>query len=165
MEKRNEFMEKVKADETLKAEITKILSGEQEGRTEKIIAFAKENGFEFTAEEIEKVLNPMEGELADEELDNVAGGVCAPNEKIRGCYGNLTWSQAKKGWCCVFGSVGHNKNCFGNIHRCPYWSADKIDGNRYAAKCRKIGEIIAYGDSDKYDIILDMTQDNWYGSR
>ena len=29
----------------------------------------------------------------------------------------------------------------------------------------KIGEIIAYGDSDKYDIILDMTQDNWYGSR
>ena len=29
----------------------------------------------------------------------------------------------------------------------------------------KIGEIIAYGDSDKYDIILDMTQDNRYGSR
>ncbi len=82
MEKLNEFMEKVKADETLKAEITKILSGEREGRTEKMIAFAKENGFEFTAEEVEKALNPKEGELAEEELDNVAGGACVEVIKV-----------------------------------------------------------------------------------
>lgn len=82
MEKLNEFKEKVKADETLKAEITKILSGEREGRTEKIIAFAKETGFEFTAEEVKKALNPKEGELAEEELDNVAGGACVEVIKV-----------------------------------------------------------------------------------
>ncbi|MCD8105469.1 MAG: Nif11 family protein [Lachnospiraceae bacterium] len=44
---------------------------------EEIIALAKENGVDITeaqAEEYFKMLSPVNGELADEELDNVSGG-------------------------------------------------------------------------------------------
>ena len=44
---------------------------------EELLALAKENGIEMTAESAKayfEQLNPKTGELADEELDNVAGG-------------------------------------------------------------------------------------------
>ena len=44
---------------------------------EKLATLAKENGIELTAEEANTyfaVLNPQDGELADDELDQVAGG-------------------------------------------------------------------------------------------
>lgn len=47
--------------------------------TEELIALAKENGIELTEETANTYfnqLNPKTGELADEELDNVAGGGC-----------------------------------------------------------------------------------------
>ena len=46
---------------------------------EELIALAKENGAEMTAEEANACfaqLNPKTGELSDDELDNVAGGGC-----------------------------------------------------------------------------------------
>lgn len=45
---------------------------------EELRAFAKENGIELTEEEATKCFAEFhkEGELADEELDNVAGGGC-----------------------------------------------------------------------------------------
>ena len=46
---------------------------------EELLALAKENGIELTEETAKayfEQLNPPTGELADEELDNVAGGGC-----------------------------------------------------------------------------------------
>ena len=46
---------------------------------EELLALAKENGIELTEESAQAYfnqLNPKTGELADDELDNVAGGGC-----------------------------------------------------------------------------------------
>ena len=55
---------------------------------EEILAFAKENEVEVTKAEAEKYfsrLNPECGELADEELDNVAGGCGDKQKKCPSC--------------------------------------------------------------------------------
>ena len=56
----------------------KLLEKAKNAKTvEELVAVAKENGFELTAEEAKTYfakLNAKEGELADDELDNVAGG-------------------------------------------------------------------------------------------
>ena len=49
---------------------------------EELLALAKENGVELTEESAQAYfnqLNPKTGELADDELDNVAGGGCQKN--------------------------------------------------------------------------------------
>lgn len=45
---------------------------------EELLAFAKENGVELTAEEAEQYFEQLHatGELADDELENVSGGGC-----------------------------------------------------------------------------------------
>lgn len=46
---------------------------------EELLAFAKENGMEMTGEQAKSAyakLHPTSGEVADDELDNVAGGGC-----------------------------------------------------------------------------------------
>lgn len=61
-----EFMEKVK----------KVKSAEE------LLALAKADNMEMTAEQAERYflyLNPSDGELCDEELDNVFGGGCSTN--------------------------------------------------------------------------------------
>lgn len=48
--------------------------------TEELLALAKENGMEMTEEEAKAYyvqLHPVSGEIADDELENVAGGGCA----------------------------------------------------------------------------------------
>lgn len=41
---------------------------------EKIIPFVKENGYEFSLEDLKKLQQPFRRELSNEELDRVAGG-------------------------------------------------------------------------------------------
>ena len=51
---------------------------------EELKEFAKENGMEMTEESAKayfEQLNPKTGELADDELDNVAGGGCQSNSE------------------------------------------------------------------------------------
>ena len=60
---------------------------------EELVAMAKSEGVELTHEQAEGFINQRQGELADEELDNVAGG---------GCYND--------GWLVV--TVGTIKSCF-----------------------------------------------------
>lgn len=57
------FIEKFKTDEEFAKKVTECESAEAR------MAFAKEAGFDFTAEEIKE----FQGELSDEELDAVAG--------------------------------------------------------------------------------------------
>ena len=50
---------------------------------EELLAIAKENGVDVTADEAKtyfEQLNPKSGELGDEELDSVAGGACSGSD-------------------------------------------------------------------------------------
>ena len=62
--------QEVLASEELKRAFSEAVN---ENRVE---AFLKENGCESGAEALEAFLMEKQGELADEELDNVAGGGC-----------------------------------------------------------------------------------------
>ena len=56
-----------------------IAKAKQAKNPEELLALAKENGVELTEESAKAYfnqLNPKTGELADDELDNVAGGGC-----------------------------------------------------------------------------------------
>ena len=56
-----------------------IAKAKQAKSPEELMALAKENGIELTEESAQAYfnqLNPKMGELADDELDNVAGGGC-----------------------------------------------------------------------------------------
>jgi hypothetical protein len=70
---------------------------------EELLALAKESGVEITAEQAQEIfaqLNQKSGELADDELDNVAGGGCYSGEGYlvvtAGYYCNL-WKCNKCG--------------------------------------------------------------------
>ena len=59
-----------------------IAKAKQAKNPEELLALAKENGVELTEESAKSYfnqLNPKTGELADDELDNVAGGGCQSN--------------------------------------------------------------------------------------
>ena len=55
-----------------------IAKAKQAKSVEELLILAKDSGFEMTAEQAQEYytqFNPKSGELADDELDNVAGGV------------------------------------------------------------------------------------------
>lgn len=60
------FIEKVKNDESFKSKLEELKDGQAR------LEFAKQAGFDFTADDIAKV--KAEQGLTDEELDGVAGG-------------------------------------------------------------------------------------------
>lgn len=82
MSKMQDLYNKVAADNELQAKFTEIIKNSgasgKEATQVKLIAFAKEAGFDVSAEEIREffddVSKNMEGELSDTELDMVAGG-------------------------------------------------------------------------------------------
>jgi predicted ribosomally synthesized peptide with nif11-like leader len=64
-------------DEALRRELEEALEGEGD-RADALLAFASRRGYEFTAEQFTQVFaaaTRQEGELSDEELEGVAGGV------------------------------------------------------------------------------------------
>ena len=94
-----------------------LLAKAKEAKTpEELIALAKENGTELTAESAKMyfdLLHPQTGELSDDELDNVSGG---------GCYGRDD---------CLLTTIGHKCRHFehavprtgvsGTCGACHYW--------------------------------------------
>jgi len=68
------FIEKAQSDKELMAKLDAL--GEKDAGADEIIALAKENGFTVTADELEKIKDGGEesGELAEEDLEAVAGG-------------------------------------------------------------------------------------------
>lgn len=82
-----------------------------------LLALAKENDVELTAEEAEtyfEQLHPKTGELSDEELDNVAGG---------GCYAKDGHLLTTIGYKCRFYEENPIKpyGVKGTCCRCKYW--------------------------------------------
>ena len=83
MEKMKELFEKVAGDDVLKAKFNQIMEATREAdkdsTLEKLVAFAKEQGYAVGAEEIanffrELIEGPKQGQLSESELDSVAGG-------------------------------------------------------------------------------------------
>ena len=59
-----------------------LVKAKQAKNPEELMSLAKENGIEMTEESAKayfEQLHPKTGELADDELDNVAGGGCQQN--------------------------------------------------------------------------------------
>lgn len=125
-----------------------IKKARQAKSAEELLALAGENGVEMTAEEAAAYyakLNPAPGELADEELDNVAGGGCG------GDRNDFQWPK-----------VGDLVRLRKSKHYCPSCNADHVyvemRGNLATkqinrsytlrcANCGKVYEIIAPVDS------------------
>lgn len=83
MEKMKELYEKVAGDDVLKAKFNQIMEAtrdaDKDSTLEKLVTFAKEQGYEVGAEEIasffkELIEGAKQGQLSESELDSVAGG-------------------------------------------------------------------------------------------
>jgi len=106
MEKMKELYEKVARDSGLQAKFARIMdeagkAGEVE-TGEKLIAFAKEAGYELSLDEIKAFFQEFpekdKGELSDADLDMVAGG-----KSMSGIF-NIFVSAASAGIACALGS-------------------------------------------------------------
>lgn len=85
---------------------------------EELLNLAKENGVELTEEQAKEYfakMNPSNGELADDELDNVAGG-CGEEEKTcPRCGGKMEQVSVGVGAGSKPSSVWVCKNCNKNF--------------------------------------------------
>ena len=93
-----------------------IAKAKQAKTAEEIMALAKENGIEMTAEEAQKsfaLLHPQTGELSDDELDNVSGGAC---------YGRDDCLMTTIAYGCRYYEPATTKNgVSGTCGACRYW--------------------------------------------
>ncbi len=76
------------------------------GSVEELLVMAKENGYEMTEEEAKTVFSRFNstGELADDELETVAGGSCDHKEydKCPNCQSiNIQWEGGPGQWYCI----------------------------------------------------------------
>jgi hypothetical protein len=115
---------------------------------EELLALAKEEGLEITSEAAADYftkLHPEDGELSDDELDNVSGGGClddnTPSGKKVKANGLCDWFQC----ACNQGSASYTTNKDGPVKRyCAYCSrelkcqncrrAQKYSGNYYCTR-------------------------------
>jgi len=77
MENVKKFYDALSSDETMR-DRAKALNGEQKDEATvaaEIVAFAKSEGYDFTAEDLTAFVSTQKTELSDEELEAVAGGV------------------------------------------------------------------------------------------
>ncbi len=74
-----EFLEKANQDVALQKELSAMVEGKLESACGPFVELASTHGFEFTIEEFHEILDTLrredlEGELTDDDLQNVAGG-------------------------------------------------------------------------------------------
>ena len=86
---------------------------------EELIALAKENGAQLSAEEANTYftkLNSKTGELADDELDNVAGGGCTDS----GVVEVDSWSRCSYFVCAICNDEDPNCQFVKRCRNCKY---------------------------------------------
>ena len=87
------YYEITESDELKKA----YARAKKDGR---VTEFLKEHGCAATEEEISSFLAKLpDGQLSDDELDNVAGGACGGTMKCLDCGREINKSQARGGLC------------------------------------------------------------------
>ena len=110
MSKMNELYEKVAGDNKLQVKFSEIMkdadTAGEEATKEKLIAFAKEAGYDVTAMEMQEFFKELaeskKGELSDVELDQVAGGKSSRGTAM------VVGSVLSLGFGCAVASVGAN---------------------------------------------------------
>ncbi len=113
MSKMQELYEKVAGDSALQAKFAEIMKeAEKDGEAvtkEKLVAFAKEAGFDVSFEEVREYFKTLseteEGALSDAELDSVAGG-----KSIAGTV-NIVVSVLTAGLTCGILSAAMGSEC------------------------------------------------------
>lgn len=99
-----------------------LLAKARETKTaEELLALAKENGIALTGEEATSCferLHPKDGELSDEELDNVAGGGCHTKD------GRLVVAAGCECECFICKKDGSG------------WFTNRKTGSRFCKTCR-----------------------------
>ena len=94
-ENATQFLRKLQTDPTLSKKLRAAVSGTRDEKAAQLIAFAARNGLDFTVADYERALKTnlgqqhAAGELTEEQLDAVAGGIRGQQ------YATLT-----SGWCC-----------------------------------------------------------------
>ena len=110
-ENAKKFMEALQTDKELEGALKQALEGiESKEQKAAIVKFAKEKGFDLS----EADLNPDGQEINLEELDNVAGGVCAC-PVVGGGNGTATPNGQDYVCVCIIGGNGGNQeisNCY-----------------------------------------------------
>ena len=106
-----------------------VIAKAKEAKTpEELLALARENGEEMTEESAKayfQQLNSKTGELADDELDNVAGGGCYKGDRLivsaanccsefscKTCPGGKTENVLVAKVCSYCGKLASCNNCF-----------------------------------------------------
>ncbi|MDR2560747.1 MAG: Nif11-like leader peptide family natural product precursor [Holophagales bacterium] len=106
MEKVKEFYKALSSDEAMKERAKAMLDkGKPADEAEAagaVIAFAKSEGYDFTAEELKAFASAGARELSDEELENVAGG-CSGYAK---CFCFFAGGGSQDGVTCACVGVG-----------------------------------------------------------
>jgi len=93
-----------------------IAKAKQAKSVEELLTLAKESGVEMTAEQSQEIfaqLNPKSGELADDELDNVAGGGCYTRDGqliVMPYYGCGFWTCRNCGGSEIIMPFGERKS-------------------------------------------------------
>lgn len=118
MENNKELFAKAKAAETPEA----------------LLTLAKENGVELTEESAKayfEIIHPKAGEIADEELDNVAGGGCHTKDGREivtvghGCTGFICKKCGNKNVITGVGVVLCKCGCMAVCNNCKYCTYEK----------------------------------------
>ena len=86
----SEFFKKVTADDALKAKAKTI----DLNNASAILAFAKEQGFDFSEADLTQWQEEQESELSDDDLENVSGGAATTAVAIAAVAGTV----ASGGW-------------------------------------------------------------------
>ena len=91
---------------------------------EELLTLAKENNIEMTVEDATKIfskLNSPDSELSDDELDNVSGGGCGPDDPQVDFWG----------YCSNFERKSYNTSDARGCGYCTY--CYKYDGKKYCS--------------------------------
>lgn len=115
-----------------------VEQAKQAKSAEELLALAKENGIEMTPEEatayFEK-LNPVSGELSDEELVNVAGGGCGCNKELKWPkVGDLVLLKKSRQYCPACGSDHAYVEARGSL-------ATKQINRNFTVRCTVCGKV------------------------
>ena len=115
MDNLKKFYAALKSDEAMRDRLNAIGEKYQGAEPDKeaamadVVAFAKSEGFELTADEIEAYFNPAGGELSEAELANVAGGGCK-DSYVCGCLLGGGGSENGKTCACILGGYADFDN-------------------------------------------------------
>lgn len=106
---------------------------------EELLALAKENNVELTAEEANTYfvqLNPQMGELGDDELDNVSGGGCEGSEAVSASSDQMQLSAGRIVYLRNSGHTFGSCYCQNSVCASPVFRiAKQIDAEKFLLEC------------------------------